>query len=412
MYYKSVATRDYIQSKQALLVRKFQRLSSSLEKTNDHLHLYLKDPQELTFLWVNDYCAALYGRTPEQMVGLSDKKLYPARFARKFMQQDQKVLRAGTPLQVTNPVCHVNEEERWSMELKWPIYDKKTGVLIALGGISVRVANNDPETKVFKNQTFLKIDLLNAIQNHEFIPFFQPQVDRDGVIRRVEILIRWQKPDGIIVPPDDFIPFAEDKGLIQKIGSVFLSDVARTLAAWKKNALLAPLQASINISPKQLDLGLYTTLSNYIQRKLIDPQKLRIEITEKTFNYVQQHEEIMSIIMDMQKKLGLTLAIDDFGKDYSALDRLKHVSFAELKLDKMWVDDLINPNPEIQSRNSSIITGIIAMAHSLGCEIVAEGVESKEQFEMLKELGVDYCQGYYFGKPMREHDLLHNLKPQ
>jgi EAL domain-containing protein (putative c-di-GMP-specific phosphodiesterase class I) len=78
----------------------------------------------------------------------------------------------------------------------------------------------------------------------------------------------------------------------------------------------------------------------------------------------------------------------------------------------MWVDDLINPNPEIQSRNSSIITGIIAMAHSLGCEIVAEGVESKEQFEMLKELGVDYCQGYYFGKPMREHDLLHNLKPQ
>ncbi len=236
-------------------------------------------------------------------------------------------------------------------------------------------------------------DLRVALREAQFVVHYQPQVDRIGVITGVEALVRWQHPERGLVFPADFIPVAEDTGLILPLGQWVLETACEQLAAWADRPQTASLSIAVNVSVRQFRHPDFVDMvMAAIQRTGIRPHRLKLEMTE---SLLADRMEITIGKMGMLKALGVTLSLDDFGVGYSSLSVLKRLPLDQLKIDKGFVADVLtDPN------DAAISRAIIALAQSLSLQVVAEGVETQEQRDFLAYQGCDQFQGHLFSKPL------------
>jgi diguanylate cyclase (GGDEF)-like protein len=248
--------------------------------------------------------------------------------------------------------------------------------------------------KVAAIQKFtLESDLRKAIDRQEFVLHYQPKLDlQTGTIVGVEALLRWRHPDKGLVSPAEFIPVAENAGLIVSIGEWVLWTACRQAKLWAREGL-PRLTMAVNVSGRQFHKGtLIKTVTEVLRGTDLDPRLLEIEITESTTMKDENHAvETLACL----KQLGVRVALDDFGTGYSSLSYLRRFPLDSLKIDRSFTMDLTT-NAEI----ASIVTAVIEMAHSLGLRAVAEGVETKEQEAFLRAHDCDEIQGFYFSRPV------------
>ncbi|MGO4004607.1 sensor domain-containing protein [Pseudomonas fluorescens] len=239
----------------------------------------------------------------------------------------------------------------------------------------------------------LESDLRHALEQNEFVLYYQPQFSGDGKrLTGTEALLRWRHPRRGLVPPGDFIPVLEELGLVVDVGDWVISEACRQLKTWHQAGVRVP-KVSVNISTRQFSDGqLGNRIANILRDIGLPPACLELELTESIL--MREVSEAMQILAGL-KNLGLSIAVDDFGTGYSSLNYLKQFPIDVLKIDRTFVDGL--PSGE---QDAQIARAIIAMAHSLNLAVIAEGVETHEQLEFLREHDCDEVQGYLFGRPM------------
>lgn len=239
----------------------------------------------------------------------------------------------------------------------------------------------------------LEINLRKALENNEFLLYYQPQIElASGKIMGAEVLIRWKHPVLGFIPPAQFIPYAERNELILPIGYWVLRTACEQYMAWQNQGLQAFL-LSVNYSGMQLKQNNQIALiSGVLQETGMSPNNLKLELTEGVV--MEDAENIVSTLYEF-KKMGISFSIDDFGTGYSSLSYLKRFPIDSLKIDRSFVQDIAS-----NADDHAIAATIIAMAHSLRLSVIAEGVETKEQLEILRALACDQIQGYYYFKPM------------
>jgi diguanylate cyclase (GGDEF)-like protein/PAS domain S-box-containing protein len=234
--------------------------------------------------------------------------------------------------------------------------------------------------------------LRGAAGRNELVVHYQPQVDMaDRSLVGVEALVRWQHPKRGLVPPGEFIPLAEEIGIIGEIGEWVLAESCRQMAAWQADGILVP-RVAVNLSPLQLERAdLAATVRAALDAAGIGPERLELEVTE---SMIMRHAEAAATVLRDLRGLGVELTMDDFGTGYSSLAQLRHLPLRRLKVDISFVRDIGHPSAE------AIIRAIISMARSLGLQTVAEGVEQEDQHAFLRDAGCDIGQGYLYGRPV------------
>lgn len=239
----------------------------------------------------------------------------------------------------------------------------------------------------------LERDLRKALLQNEFALFFQPQLDlKSGKVKAFEALIRWFHPTRGMVSPMRFIPIAEDTGLIIPLGDWVLKEALRYLKLWDGMGV-PEISVAVNLSAVQFQQeDLVSSVEKVLEEKGISPNRLELELTESV---VMQDARKADNILSRLSRVGIKLAIDDFGTGYSSLSYLKRFEVDRLKIDQSFVRDMTNNYDDAE-----IAHAIINLGHTLGLEIVSEGVETKEQLELLRRQGCDIIQGYYISKPM------------
>jgi EAL domain-containing protein (putative c-di-GMP-specific phosphodiesterase class I) len=207
------------------------------------------------------------------------------------------------------------------------------------------------------------------------------------------VLIRWIHPERGLIAPVQFISLAEENGLILPIGKWVLETACAQIKIWEQNALTSSLSLSVNVSAKQFrQVDFVEQLQTMVLRHGINPSNLKLELTESML--VENVEDIITI-MSTLNDMGIRFELDDFGTGYSSLQYLKNLPLYQLKIDQSFVRDIAT-----NSNDDAIVCTIIAMAQSLGLEVIAEGVETEDQRQRLFDRGCMYYQGYLFGKPM------------
>jgi diguanylate cyclase (GGDEF)-like protein/PAS domain S-box-containing protein len=251
-------------------------------------------------------------------------------------------------------------------------------------------------------QSLARLDLENAlrraIDNEEFVLFFQPKVHiGSGRISGAEVLIRWQRPGHGMVSPALFIPLLEETGLIVRVGTWVIHEACRKIAQWGKSGIGA-VHLSVNVSGIQFFVGgLEEEVLKAIREHDIAPELLELELTESSL--MSNAEETISVLRNL-KELGIQISIDDFGTGYSSLAYLKRFPIDKLKIDIAFVRE-VTSNPD----DAAIVLAIINMAHSLKLDVIAEGVEKEAQLAYLRRHGCDEMQGYYFSRPLPEGEF-------
>jgi len=264
----------------------------------------------------------------------------------------------------------------------------------------------DPKMQeAFNVRATLEVELRKALENKQLQLYYQVQVDQSARPLGAEVLIRWIHPERGMISPLDFIPLAEETGLILPIGQWVLDTACAQLEVWQKHKSTNNLTLSVNVSAKQFSQAdfvrqVQATLSRYN----IKPKHLKLELTE---SILLENVDNIVISMIALETIGVQFSLDDFGTGYSSLQYLKMLPLNQLKIDQSFVRDLVT-----DSNDRSIVRTIIAMAGSLGFEVIAEGVETEAQKELLLNKGCQHFQGYLFGKPMpiEQFDRLLKLK--
>jgi diguanylate cyclase (GGDEF)-like protein/PAS domain S-box-containing protein len=235
--------------------------------------------------------------------------------------------------------------------------------------------------------------LRRALRDNEFLLHYQPQVDiESGQIVGTEALVRWRDPEVGLIPPSSFIPVAEESGLIGPLSEWVLREACRQNKAWQDEGL-PPARVSVNLSARvfqQRDIA--KLVMQVLAETGLEPQYLELELTESTI--MRNAEEAVSMLNELHA-LGIGLAIDDFGTGYSSLSYLKRFPVDRLKIDRSFVSDI-----GVSGDDETITSAIIALAHSLKLQVIAEGVETSAQLDFLKERACDEMQGFYFAKPL------------
>ncbi len=239
----------------------------------------------------------------------------------------------------------------------------------------------------------LENELRKAIAQDQFRLFYQPQLDDAQRIVGAEALIRWQHPVRGLVSPLEFIPIAEETGLILPIGQWVLETACAKLKSWECDPLSRDIVLAVNVSAKQLRQADFASqVQEAILRNQIDPSRLKLELTE---SMLQDSIEDTILTMLALKQAGVRFSLDDFGTGYSSLQYIKRLPLDQLKIDRSFVSDIVT-----DVGDKAIVTTIVAMARSLDIAVIAEGVETAAQTQLLLELGCRQFQGYLFGKPV------------
>lgn len=257
-------------------------------------------------------------------------------------------------------------------------------------------------SKGIADRILLEQDLHNALANNEFYLDYQPQVNlKTGTIESVEALVRWRHPTRGFVPPDVFIPIAEECGLIIPLGKWILETACTQAKIWEKQGL-PPMKVAVNLSLGQLfQQDLVEMVQDILHHTNLDPSFLQLEITESMTMNIDQ----MTQLLHELKALGIQIAVDDFGTGYSSLSYLKEFPIDCLKIDRTFVRNVPhNPNDE------ALVSMIISMAKHLRLKVVAEGIEEVEQLSFLIDGGCDYIQGYLFSKPISPQQITETYK--
>jgi len=256
-----------------------------------------------------------------------------------------------------------------------------------------RLFSNDLKEKITASQMILE-GLQHAIERKQFFLCYQPiQTAKDNVSFAFEALLRWDFREKYICP-DVFIPLAEKSGLIKEIGAWVLNRACMDASHWQYGQHAA---VSVNVSVIQLmDDGFIRLLDNCLRSSGLAPERLHLEVTESTF--VENKVKIRQQLELIQAR-NIDVSIDDFGTGYSSLAQLQSLPVNYVKIDKFFVDN-------IEGKGEAIIRATLFIARELNCQTIAEGVETKEQAMALSAMGVDYLQGYYFAKPMKNEDLI------
>jgi len=252
----------------------------------------------------------------------------------------------------------------------------------------------DPEMqRAVDNSAALESDLRQAIAGHQFVLHYQIQTDGDDHIVGAEALVRWNHPERGTVSPAEFIPIAEENGLILPIGEWILDTATKQLHQWSLNPETAELSLAVNISGRQFhDAHFVDSVLSALKRNSADPGKLKIELTESLLL-----KDIDSVITKMRALMlnGVRFALDDFGTGYSSLACLKRLPLEQLKIDQSFIRDIF-----VDSNDLAIVRAIVTLGLSMGLGVIAEGVETVEQQEFLQSCGCRMFQGYLFGRPM------------
>ena len=240
----------------------------------------------------------------------------------------------------------------------------------------------------------LENDLRRAIEREEFCVHYQPIISLETeALVGFEALARWNHPERGLVPPDEFIPLAEETGLITEIGAWVLREACMQMRKWQQALGRESLTMSVNLSGKQLtQTDLIQQIQNTLEQTGLNPTWLRLEITESV---VMENAELATNTLLQLRKLGVHLSIDDFGTGYSSLSYLHRFPVNTLKIDRSFIGRMAKGD-----ENSEIVRTICTLANNLGMEVVAEGVETREQLELLRSLKCEYGQGYLFSRPV------------
>ncbi len=240
----------------------------------------------------------------------------------------------------------------------------------------------------------LEHDLKEAVARGQFKLHYQPLVDiKSGSIIGTEALVRWEHPERGLLSPNEFIPVAEETGLIVPLGKWVLAEACRQACAWRSE-FATPLKMNVNLSVRQFQHSdLVEDVAEVLRQTGLEPACLSLEITESVA--IVEPERTAAMLREL-RELGLRLAIDDFGTGHSSLTYLiRRFRMDILKIDRSFIGEIAN-DPEYKT----IVSGIVGIARSLNLEVVAEGIETAEQYELLQSMGCDTGQGYFFSRPL------------
>jgi diguanylate cyclase (GGDEF)-like protein/PAS domain S-box-containing protein len=252
----------------------------------------------------------------------------------------------------------------------------------------------DPEMQTFvASRAALLSDLRRALQTRSFELHYQPQVDRDRSVTGAEALLRWRHPRGRMVPPNEFIPLAEDAGLIAELGRWVLETACAELAEWADRPEMEALSLSVNVSSRQFrDPSFVNLVQEVLRASGSNPQRLKLEITESSA--MENVDDTITKMMAL-KAFGVGFSLDDFGTGHSSLSHLKRLPLDEIKIDRSFVRDVLT-----DSKDASIARTIITLGQNLNLSVIAEGVETEGQREFLEREGCLAYQGYLYSKAL------------
>jgi diguanylate cyclase (GGDEF)-like protein len=239
----------------------------------------------------------------------------------------------------------------------------------------------------------LESELHQALKLQQFELFYQPKVDTaSGDIHSAEALIRWRHPQRGLIVPMQFIPLAEECGLIHEIGAWVLREACRQCAVWQR-AGQPPLRVAVNVAASQFRRGdLLEVVRSALQQAQLDPRFLEIELTESA---VMTNPEDSAAVLEQLSRMGVLVSVDDFGTGYSSMSYLRRFPIDKLKIDRSFIAELTT-----RADDASIVQAIVSLAHGLRLKVVAEGVETLEQLKFLRSVGCDQYQGYHFSEPL------------
>jgi len=245
----------------------------------------------------------------------------------------------------------------------------------------------------------LESALRKAIRNNEFVLYFQPKMNlNSGTINGIEALIRWDNPELGVIGPTEFIPLAEETGLILEIGDWVLREACRINKEWQNQGYI-PTSVSVNVSWKQFQhQDLFRSVEAALRESGLDAKYLELEITEGA---LMQDIDIVIEKLKTLKDMGVKISVDDFGTGYTSISYLKQFSIDIIKIDQSFIKGI----PQ-NTNDNAITSAVIAMAHNLGLEVVAEGVETTEQLQYLTDNNCDIVQGYYISRPLPENKIV------
>lgn len=241
----------------------------------------------------------------------------------------------------------------------------------------------------------LETDLRRAVEREEFAVHYQPIVSlRSGKIVGHEALLRWERPERGMVSPGEFVPLAEEMGLIVPIGTFVLREACHRTALWRASfPNLRPLRVSVNISPIQMaQPGMVEIVRSTLRESGLDGRDLHMELTEGA---ITREPEAAAAALSSLRSLGVRIHIDDFGTGYSSLSLLHRFTVDALKIDQAFVGRM-----DVSDKDAEIVQTVTTLAHSLGMEVIAEGVDTPERLRILRKVGCEYGQGYLFSKPV------------
>ena len=271
-----------------------------------------------------------------------------------------------------------------------------------LGGHAYRLYESSMHDTIISRLT-LEQDLRKAIKNEEFELHYQPKVNlKTGKIEGLEALIRWHRPDGKDISPAVFIPIAEESKIIHLIGEWTFMEACRQIREWVQKFGSA-IKIGVNLSGKQFDQpDLVEKINHIIKSEDIDPKYLEIEVTETAI--MSNVQEAIDALKQFRES-GIQISVDDFGSGYTSLGYLTKLPINTLKIDQSFISECTN------NSNTAIIQGIIAISQKMGFQTIAEGVETQEQHDLLKNLGCDQFQGYLCSKALPAQEIVHLIWP-
>jgi EAL domain-containing protein (putative c-di-GMP-specific phosphodiesterase class I) len=239
----------------------------------------------------------------------------------------------------------------------------------------------------------LESDMHHAIAGHDFYLDFQPIIDlRARTVTGVEALMRWQHPTRGLVPPSAFVPVAEQTGMIVPLTLWVIRESCEQMRRWDADVATNGLSMAVNLSGRLVrEPGIGSAIARELHRSMVDPHRLIFEITE---SLLMEDRSLAIQTLCQLRALGTRLSVDDFGTGYSSLSRLNKLPIDEVKIDQSFVSQL-----ETGDAGRTIVQASVAMAHGLGLRVVAEGIETERQLQILKSIGCDDGQGYLFGRP-------------